>query len=82
MNAPVMNGLPIQAPPHVKNARLIAWVADMATLCKPERIYWCDGSDEEYDRLCQQLVDAGTFKKLNPATMPSLKRMRSSRSCT
>ncbi|WP_218509995.1 phosphoenolpyruvate carboxykinase (GTP) [Variovorax sp. dw_308] len=71
MNAPVMNGLTIQAPQYVKNAKLIAWVADMAALCKPERIYWCDGSTEEYDRLCQQLVDAGTFKKLNPAKRPN-----------
>ena len=71
MNAPVMNGLPIQAPPHVKNARLIAWVAEMAALCKPDNIYWCDGSTAEYDRLCQQLVDAGTFKKLNEAKRPN-----------
>ncbi|WP_213954587.1 phosphoenolpyruvate carboxykinase (GTP) [Variovorax sp. dw_954] len=71
MNAPVMNGLTIQAPQYVKNAKLIAWVADMAALCKPERIHWCDGTTEEYDRLCQQLVDAGTFKKLNPAKRPN-----------
>ncbi|MGJ7545252.1 phosphoenolpyruvate carboxykinase (GTP) [Variovorax sp. LT1R16] len=71
MNAPVMNGLPIQAPPHVKNARLIAWVAEMAALCKPDSIYWCDGSTAEYDRLCQQLVDAGTFKRLNEAKRPN-----------
>ncbi|AVS92812.1 phosphoenolpyruvate carboxykinase (GTP) [Paracidovorax avenae] len=70
MNAPTMQGLDLQAPAYVKNARLLAWVADMATLCKPARIHWCDGSQEEYDRLCQQLVDAGTFKKLNPAKRP------------
>ena len=61
----------MQAPSYVKNAKLIAWVADMAALCKPDAIHWCDGSDEEYDRLCQQLVDAGTFKKLNPAKRPN-----------
>ncbi|MDM0007383.1 phosphoenolpyruvate carboxykinase (GTP) [Variovorax sp. J22G73] len=71
MNAPTMQGLTIQAPSYVKNAKLIAWVADMAALCKPEAIHWCDGSKEEYDRLCQQLVDAGTFKKLNPAKRPN-----------
>ncbi|CAN7201175.1 phosphoenolpyruvate carboxykinase (GTP) [Acidovorax sp. LjRoot66] len=70
MNAPTMQGLNLNAPSHVKNARLIAWVADMAALCKPDSIYWCDGNQEEYDRLCQQLVDAGTFKKLNPAKRP------------
>jgi phosphoenolpyruvate carboxykinase (GTP) len=62
MNSPVMQGLNLNAPAFVKNANLIAWVADMAALCKPDSIYWCDGSEEEYARLCQQLVDAGTFQ--------------------
>ena len=70
MNAPALQGLDIQAPAYVKNAKLIAWVADMVALCKPAAIHWCDGSQEEYDRLCQLLVDAGTFKKLNPAKRP------------
>jgi phosphoenolpyruvate carboxykinase (GTP) len=70
MNSPVMRGLNLQVPSYVKNARLIAWVSDMVALCKPDQVYWCDGSQEEYDRLCQQLVDAGTFKKLNPAKRP------------
>ncbi|MBK0110833.1 MULTISPECIES: phosphoenolpyruvate carboxykinase (GTP) [unclassified Delftia] len=70
MNAPVMQGLNIQAPAYVKNSRLIAWVAEMAALCKPAKIHWCDGSQEEYEQLCQQLVDAGTFKKLDPVKRP------------
>jgi len=59
------------APSYVKNAKLIAWVAKMAALTQPDSIYWCDGSDEEYARLCQLLVDAGTFKKLNEAKRPN-----------
>jgi phosphoenolpyruvate carboxykinase (GTP) len=43
----------------------------MVALCKPDDVYWCDGSDAEYQRLCQQLVDAGTFKKLNEAKRPT-----------
>jgi len=71
MNAPVMQGLNLNTPSYVKNPKLIAWVADMAALTKPAAIYWCDGSEEEYRRLCQQLVDGGTFKKLNPAKRPN-----------
>ncbi|MEI7785543.1 MAG: phosphoenolpyruvate carboxykinase (GTP) [Betaproteobacteria bacterium] len=70
MNHPAMQGLDLQVPAYVKNAKLVAWVADMAAICKPARIHWCDGSQEEYDRLCQQLVDAGTFKKLDPVKRP------------
>jgi phosphoenolpyruvate carboxykinase (GTP) len=71
MNSPVMQGLALNTPSYVKNPQLIAWVADMAALTQPSAIYWCDGSEEEYQRLCQQLVDAGTFKKLNPAKRPN-----------
>jgi phosphoenolpyruvate carboxykinase (GTP) len=70
MNSPVMQGLQLGTPSFVKNAKLIAWVADMVALCKPQAIYWCDGSQAEYDRLCAALVAAGTFKKLNPAKRP------------
>jgi phosphoenolpyruvate carboxykinase (GTP) len=66
-----MQGLQLNTPAYVKNAKLIAWVADMAALCKPDRIHWCDGSQEEYDRLCAQLVAAGTFHKLNEAKRPN-----------
>ena len=71
MNSPVMQGLTLNTPSYVKNARLIAWVADMAALCKPDTVVWCDGSDEEYARLCEQLVNAGTMKRLNPVKRPN-----------
>jgi len=71
MNSPVMQGLNLATPAYVKNARLVAWVADMAALCQPDTIHWCDGSDAEYNRLCEQLVAAGTMRKLNPAKRPN-----------
>jgi len=71
MNAPYTPGLALKAPGFVKNARLVAWVGEIAALCKPDAIHWCDGSQAEYDQLCQQLVDAGTFQRLNPAKRPN-----------
>ncbi len=71
MNTTSMPNLEIKAPAYVKNQGLIAWVAEMAALCKPSAIHWCDGSQEEYQMLCQRLVDAGTFTKLNPAKRPN-----------
>ncbi len=54
-----------------KNERLIAWVDEIAALTKPASVHWCDGSAEEYDRLCQTLVDGGTFRKLSEAKRPN-----------
>ena len=71
MDQGVMQKSAVNAPRYVKHERLIAWVADMAALCKPDAVYWCDGSDAEYQRLCQQLVDAGTFIKLNETRRPN-----------
>jgi phosphoenolpyruvate carboxykinase (GTP) len=53
------------------NTRLQKWVSDWAEILQPESIYWCDGSAEEYERLCQSLVDAGTFTKLDEAKRPN-----------
>jgi phosphoenolpyruvate carboxykinase (GTP) len=53
------------------HARLKAWVDEVAALTQPDDVYWCDGSAEEYDRLAQLLVDAGTFQKLSEAKRPN-----------
>ena len=53
------------------NEELLAWVEETAALCKPKSIHWCDGSQAEYDRLCEEAVRAGTFIRLNPQKRPN-----------
>ncbi len=60
------------------NRHLIRWVEKMADLCQPSAIHWVDGSQEEYDRLCDQLVAAGTFQRLDPKLWPGCFYARSS----
>ena len=71
MTTTAHQGAGVKAPSFVKNQKLIAWVTDMVALCKPAAVHWCDGSEAEYQQLCQVLVDAGTFKKLNAAKRPN-----------
>ncbi len=53
------------------NRKLATWVSEMTSLCKPDQVVWCDGSQAEYDRLCEQLVKAGIFIRLNPEKRPN-----------
>ncbi|HXR64549.1 MAG TPA: phosphoenolpyruvate carboxykinase (GTP), partial [Ktedonobacteraceae bacterium] len=60
----------MKIPEYVTNTKFRTWVTKMVELCQPDQVYWCDGSQEEYDRLCQQMVEAGTFLQLNPEKRP------------
>src|SRR3954466_11002748 len=54
-----------------KHERLMAWVEEVTAMTKPDHVHWCDGSAEEYDELCQALVDNGTFERLSDAKRPN-----------
>jgi len=70
MNRPALEGLRLNVPAYVKHTRLVEWVAEVAALTEASEVYWCDGSDAEYQRLIDQLVAAGTLMKLNPELRP------------
>ena len=53
------------------NKKLLDWVEELAALTEPDAIHWCDGSAEEYDRMAQEMVDAGTFERLSDAKRPN-----------
>jgi phosphoenolpyruvate carboxykinase (GTP) len=53
------------------NRKLVEWVEEAVALCEPDDVHWCDGSAEEYDRLCRLLVEGGTFERLSDAKRPN-----------
>ena len=59
-----------ESPVSCDNEALVTWVESIASLTKPDNIHWCDGSREEYDQLCSQMVELGTLIPLNPAKRP------------
>ena len=71
MNQPLSRDMDIGAPGYLQHYMVKEWVAQIAALTKPDRIYWCDGSQEEYDSLCDEMVQAGTMRRLNPKLRPN-----------
>nr|pir phosphoenolpyruvate carboxykinase - Chlorobium limicola [Chlorobium limicola] len=67
----IMEPIPINAPDYVKNLKLLQWVKETVALCQPDSVCWCDGSTEEYDRLCEEMVNSGTFIKLSEQKRPN-----------
>ena len=71
MNAPATAPDQSNAPAWVRHRGLRRWVSEIARLAKPERVVWCDGSQAEYDRMCAELVQAGTFVRLSEKRRPN-----------
>ncbi len=67
----MVNSIPGLAPAPTKHRRLVAWVAEIAALTKPDRVVWCDGSEDEWERVTGELVAAGTLKRLDPEKRPN-----------
>src|SRR3984957_8389861 len=67
----MVNSIPGLYPAPTQHRRLVEWVAEIAELTKPDRVVWCDGSEEEWERLTAELVAAGTLKRLDPAKRPN-----------
>jgi phosphoenolpyruvate carboxykinase (GTP) len=65
----IVNSLPSMTAP-CEHLNLLDWIKKTAALTQPDRIHWCDGSEEEWDRLCEELVQTGTFRRLNPEKRP------------
>ena len=61
----------VEFPSCVQNEKVKSWVREIVALCQPDQVYWCDGSQAEYDRLCETMVQAGTFIRLNPEKRPN-----------
>jgi phosphoenolpyruvate carboxykinase (GTP) len=71
MNQRYITASGIDAPSYVQHQAAKEWVARIAALAKPDRIVWCEGSQEEYDRLCDEMVKSGMLKRLNPKLRPN-----------
>ncbi len=58
-------------PDYIQHPKLLNWVSEMIDLCEPQEVHWCDGSEREYEYLCEHMVKSGTFIRLNPEKRPN-----------
>src|SRR5438477_1445075 len=61
----------IQFPSYIQNSKAKSWIEEMVRLCSPDRVHFCEGSEEEYQKICNQLVESKTFVRLNPKKRPN-----------